>query len=249
MLLAGLAGTPCQAAVIYSQSGDYPSGFNALTSQSQATGGSYEAYDNFAMSTAHTVAAMSFQGFYWNPTGPTVNPPALPPLQNLQVGFYTNVNNAPNTFLGSTTFTNFTFSKVGSAGFGPDLTGHTDTVDIYNFTGNLANTFSASANVTYWLSVVSFAPSSPVLWLWTSGSGGDGRSMQKQYTDGLYNATRDRTFSLYDTTNPLLGATLPPEELPSGELVDAPEPASLTLGVIGLTCVAGLRLRRRASAT
>src|SRR5690349_18682147 len=83
MMLAGLAASCAQAGVVYNQTADYPSGYNALTSQSQATGGSYESYDNFSMSSAHTVLAITFQGFYWNPQGPSFNPPAVPPLQNL----------------------------------------------------------------------------------------------------------------------------------------------------------------------
>src|SRR5262245_32788627 len=242
------------AGLIYNQTADYPSNFNALTSQSQATGGKFESYDNFTIAGGGagsvSVAAVTFQGFYWNPTGPTVNPPALPPLQNLQLGFYTNSGGFPGTFLGSTTLTDFGFSRVGSSNFGPDNTGKTDTVDIYNFRGNLSTPFTATLNVSYWLSFVSFAPSSPVIWLWTSASGGDGKSAQFQYGTNFYSSvTRDRTFALYDAKLGLFSEGPPSDELPSGELVDTPEPGTLALGMIGVTCVAGLRLRRRNTAT
>ena len=39
-----------QAGIVYNQISDFPGPFNALTSQSQGTGGSFQTYDNFTLS-------------------------------------------------------------------------------------------------------------------------------------------------------------------------------------------------------
>jgi len=247
-LLGLLMVAPAQAAIVYSQTADYPSSYNALTSQSQGSGGGYEAYDSFNLSAAATVKAVTFQGFYWNPNGPALNPPPLPGTQDLQVGFYTNSgSNLPGTFLGATNLTNFQSAKVGTSYFGPDNTGQNDLVDIYNFVGNLVAPFNFSAHTQYWMSIVSFAGPTPPYWLWTSGSGGDGHSLQFRYVVPAYaNISRDRAFSLSDEefVGTLLGAD-GPSDPPTGELVEMPEPGSLTLLALGAVCGAGAHLRRR----
>jgi hypothetical protein len=239
-LLGLLIVTPSQAAVVYSQTADFPGAFNALTSQSQASGGAFEVYDSFnltSVSSATTIRSVTFQGLYWNPNGPGLNPPPLPSPQNLQVGFYTNnSSNLPGTFLGATALSNFHSIYVGTTTFGPDNTGAMDNVDIYNFAGNLVAPFTFNAHTQYWMSVVSFAGPTPPLWLWASGSGGDGLSLQFRYSPPLYQAvSRDRAFSL--NTDTILGAE------------PVPEPASLMLLALGTMCGAGVRWSRRSKST
>jgi hypothetical protein len=228
---------PAQAGIVYSQTADFPNNFNALTSQSQASGGNFEAYDSFNLTTVSgptTIKSVTFQGFYWNPNGPGLNPPPLPTTQNLQVGFYeNNSSNLPGTFLGATALSNFHFTKIGTSAFGPDNSGQTDQVDIYNFAGNLAAQFTFQAHTQYWMSVVSFAGPTPPLWLWMSGTGGDGLSLQYRYVTPQFQAvSRDRVFSL--NTESILGGPSP-----------IPEPGSLTLLALGTICGAGAHWRRR----
>lgn len=248
-LLGVLSAAPVQAALVYTQGSDYPNGYNALTSQSQLSGGVYEAFDNFQVTGSGSVniEAITFQGIYWNPQGPQFNPVALPSPQNLQVQIFANSGGLPGTLLGLSTLSFFHSVAIGTSYFGPDNTGQTDLVNVYNFQGNLTSPVSLSTNTEYWLSIASYASPTPPIWLWTSGTGGDGKSLQYQYSVKSYgSAARDRTFSLYNTpfTTILLGGE-PPEVPPTGVPADVPEPGSLTLLALGLACGAAVQRRRR----
>lgn len=246
--------------VIYNQTSNYPSNFNAITSQSQATGGNYQSYDNFTLGTGASIGSLTFQGFFWDPRSQSVNPvnpSSMLPL-NFQIAFFQNTNNLPGSLAplgGPISLTGIQMAQVGTASFGPDNTGHNDTVDVLNFTANLSTAFSALANTTYWLSIVSFTPPpvgpppSNAVWLWTSGTGGDGKSAQLNYgqPNPVY-ITGDRAFSLStgQVTGGLLGSDGPTDP-PTGQLLDAvPEPGSLAImGTLLLGCGAMIFWRRR----
>lgn len=241
-LLALIALIPAvsQAGVLYSQTSSYPGGFNALTSQDQASGASYQSYDNFALAGTATVKSITWQGFYWNPRGSAFNP-ASSNTTSFKIGFFANQNNLPGSLIGSAiSLTNVQSASVGTAAFGPDNFGNLDTVSVLNFSANLSSTFTATAGQTYWLSIVSFASSYPPAWLWTSGTGGDGISAQLNY--GAQNAvyrTGDRTFSLSDTSQSGFQSGTPPTSPPTGTLGDAPVPEPGTLALLGIGLSAG----------
>ncbi len=225
------------AGVLYTQTSSYPGNFNALTSQNQASGANYQSYDNFSLVSTGTVQSITWQGFYWDPRGSAFNPPA-PNTTSFQIGFFANQNNLPGSLIGSAILlTNVQSAFVGTAAFGPDNFGNLDTVDVMNFSADLATGFTATGGQTYWLSIVSFASSYPPAWLWTSGTGGDGISAQLNY--GAANAvyrSGDRTFSLSDAPQSGLQSGIPPTNPPTGTLEDAPvpEPGTLALLATGL---------------
>jgi hypothetical protein len=231
------------AGILYSQSSTYPGSINATTSQSQGTGGSFQSWDNFSVSTAGSVASLSWQGLFFDPTN-SINPFSLSSTPTFQIGFFQNTNNLPGAVIGSAiSLNNLQYAFVGNALFGPDNFGHNDPVKVYNFTANLATSFTPTLNVPYWLSIVSFTSTSPAVWLWTSGTGGDGKSAQKNY--GSPNTTYtvgDRAFSLSTDPAQLLLTSSGPDNPPAGLSQDTvPEPGAVRLLVLSL-----LPLLRRA---
>jgi len=222
----------------YVQNSDYPNNFNAITSQSQGTGGNYQSFDNFTLTSAGAINSITWQGFFWDPRGQFYNP-VTGNSPTFQIAFFNNTStNLPNiaggAIGGSLAFNDFQSAPVGTAHFGPDNTGLNDLVTIFNYSVNLNVPFNAAVNTTYWLTIVSFTPpvlpSSSAVWLWTSGEGGDGKSAQVNYpkTSAAY-VPGDRAFSLSASlSGPLLGAE-GPESPPTGQLVDLPEPGSLVI--------------------
>lgn len=229
--LAAGATAPAHAALIYQQPPQFPGTFNALTSQNQASGADFQAYDNFTLGTTTTIGALTWQGFYWNPNGQAFNP-AAPNTTQFEIGFFQDNLGVPGNLIGSAiVLTSLKTAVVGTTSFGPDLNGQLDTVRIMNFSANLSSSFTASAGTKYWLSIVSFASGYPPEWLWTSGTGGDGISAQLQYSTNLINQkSGDRAYSLYTSS---LGQ--PPPGIP--------EPATVVLAVLG--AVGLFRTRRR----
>ncbi len=246
------AATRVQAGILpYVQTSDYPNNFNAITSQSQATGGNYQSFDNFTVTTTGTIESLSWQGFFWNPTSQFFNPVTVA-SPTFQIGFFQNTNNLPNLVSGAIggaiSLNSLQVAQVGTANFGPDNTGNYDLVKILNFTANLNTPFTALANTTYWLSIVSFTSTAPAVWLWDSGQGGDGKSAQYNYGQpNPVNVVGDRTFSMSSgLAQPLLGA-LGPAQPPTGLLEDSvPEPGSLAImGTLLLGGVAASFWRRK----
>lgn len=242
-----------QAGVIYSQTSDYPSNYTALTSQSQASGANYQTYDNFAVtsiiSPTDVIDALTWQGIYFDTRGPGFNPPPNPNLLSFKIGFFTNQNNVPGTLIGSA----ITLNVVGTPSVvGQSIFNGNSTVNVYNFTANLASPFTITKGTTYWLSIVSFPSATQPLFLWTSGTGGDNKSAQLNYaTASTILVSGDRAFSLLDTvqTTGLRGSG-PPQNEPVGTLEDAgvPEPATWVLAVMGLVGGGARRLLRRRGA-
>ncbi len=256
-----LASLRSEAALLVNQPSDYPGSFTAITSQSLASGASYESFDNFTVgSTPADVLSLTWQGLYWDPRSLSLNPPDSPPNSVppgvFEIGFYTNVNNLPGTLIGSAAIglTITDSAVVGQAKFGPDNAGSFDTVNITNYSANLVTPFDLTPyeGQQLWLTIVWFptvTPSYPPVWLWTSGEGGDGKSAQLNYSQGsIYYTTGDRAFSLSSNADSSLPLTSPgdPNNLPLGQLADAPEPGSLALAVAGLVlCGTAAFWRRR----
>lgn len=249
------SGLFAEAGVIVNQPSDYPGAFNAITSQSQQSGANYQSFDNFN-ATAASVLSITWQGIYWDPRSLSLNPPDSPPHTlppgSFGIGIYTNANNLPGTRIGPAIGLTLTATNiVGQAKFGPDNAGSYDTVNVKNFSANLNTPFDLSpyAGQQLWLSIVWLPtnnPSYPPVWLWTSGQGLDGKSAQYNYTtQAIYYSVGDRAFSLSSNTD----SQLPPQssnEIPTGQLADAPEPGSLSLAVAAFVlCLAATFSRRR----
>jgi hypothetical protein len=103
------------------------------------------------------------------------------------------------------------------------------TLAIYDYDVLFDLPFLASAGTEYWLSIYAFSPiptPDEAQWTWVGGTGGDGVALQFSGFDPTFRVvTTDRAFAL---------------------TVSVPEPASLTLLVIGLLA-AGTARRYRAS--
>jgi hypothetical protein len=227
------------AGLLYNQPSDYPNFFTALTSQNQASGASFQSFDDFTLSSTGTIESITWQGLYCNFNG---GGPATPNTTSFQIGFFANDNNLPSANPvsggGLILLTGVQSAIVGTAGLQP----FGDTVNVVNFSANLQTPFAAQANTTYWLSIVSFANSYPPGWLWTSGTGGDGKSAQLTYGDGnpIYPpGAGDRAFSLSSSPQGDLVVGSPPTNSPVGQVADAvPEPGTLSLAVIAVVCLA-----------
>ncbi len=243
----GMARPVAAGPVLYSQPSQYPNQFNGITSQNQGSGANWQSFDDFTLAAAGTIQSITWQGLYWNFNGGPN--PAPPNTTSFQIGFFANVNNQPSANPvsggGPILLTGVQSAVVGTALF------EGDTVNVINFSANLQTAFTAQANTTYWLSIVSFANSYPPAWLWTSGTGGDGTSAQLNYgaPNPVY-AVGDRAFSLSASPQGDLVVGSPPPNPPIGQLADAiPEPGTLSLAGIAIVCFAAFRFGGRGHAS
>src|SRR5207249_3247402 len=121
------------------------------------------------------------------------------------IAFYSD-NAGPSSPVASQTF----FPAEVQATFLGYATFVGDVVPIYNFHADLHSPISlANSQTYYWLSIFSNATSSNPLWAWTSGSGGDGSTLQKSLPNGSFVVRPDdRTFSLEGFVPEPAGASL-----------------------------------------
>jgi hypothetical protein len=213
-----------EGSILYSQPAQYPpDGFNGYTSTVTPSGPTFQTYDNFTLAQSGVITSISWQGLYWDFTGPAGNP-AAPNTTSFELDFYSNNAGQPGTLLSSQTLNNVGSQFVAQAFFGPDNTGQNDLVNVLNFNGDLANPFSAAAGQEFWVSIVSHSNSELPYWLWTSGTGGDGQSFQFDSFSGTgRTANGDRAFTL----------------------VGAPEPQSWALLAGGIPVLTGFLWARR----
>lgn len=197
------------ADVVYNQTPTYPSATSAWTStyDPNSYGSIYTTYDNFTLASTAQIGSLTWQGFSFDSTnlGATATP-----VQSFNIGFYANAAGTPGALLFSQTIS---YTETAASTF--DFFGNGQTETLYNYTGNLAGGFTASAGTTYWVSVQGVTDY-PAFWTWTSGSGGDGLSYQTENpTYGTVATARpgDRALSLSSvpdtgTTALLLGLSL-----------------------------------------
>jgi hypothetical protein len=258
------AGLPARsdADFLVNQPSQYPNPFNGMTSQNAASGASFQSFDNFTLTGSNpvTISSITWQGIYWNPVNPSANPLDFSPPSNtppnltenyFAIGFFADSNNLPvlNPQPEAIPLTNLTFANVGTAVFGPDNGGGYDTVNVYNFSADLAaaqNPFQLNPG-TYWLSIVWFAPNNsyPPVFVWTSGTGGDGKSAQLAY--GQPNAEyvpADRAFTLSSEASSGPLDAIEHQNTPIGQLADLPEPGSFAI-VAALFAIGGASHFRR----
>lgn len=220
-ICVSLAGTS-RAGVLHSQAADFPGSFDAFTSQ---TGTDFQTFDNVTLSETSFVQSVSWQGLYWDFQNSAANP-IDPGSFGFDIQFYSDNAGSPDSLLASYSFADVAHSIAGTATFTDGQTTRSD-VNVYDFSVDLPTAFLAQAGKTVWMSIVG-QPNTPssLSWLWNSGSGGDGQSVQFE-SGAAPLALSDRAFELQG--------------------VIAPEPstwAMLSMGMVSLLCYG---MRRKAA--
>lgn len=171
--------------------------------------------DNFQVSADGTIASIDWQGIYllYDPnTGQYSN--GTPNTNDWIITLYTS-GGAPDF-----PFTQVASETIGAGGFSETPAGTTiygsSTVDFYDESAVLPTPISIQGGQAYYLSIFSDNGGSSNIWLWMSGSGGDGSSWQYDGTlDSTTTVSGDRTFTL----------------------AAVPEPPGLILGMIAAACL------------
>ncbi len=167
------------------------------------------AFDNFTPSSGWSITEIDWTGGFF---------PGHGPITAFTIGFYNDDGaGLPGSFI--------TSDSVAAASDGETSLGTVGGHPMYSYSASLS--FAASANTTYWISIVPDL-ALPTEWGWATGTGGDGQSFQfQQGVVGLSPQNHDLAFTLVGSNQ--------------GRFV-TPEPFTMSLGVAGLA----LFVRRRA---
>jgi hypothetical protein len=174
------------AATVYSQSPQFPgSNFASWTSSGNS---SYQEFDNFTLTNPANITSITWQGFDFDAiTGASDAMPA-----SFTFSFFTDSGNLPGTLVGSETISNYSDAVAGdSYFFGTNF----PIQNIYNYSADLSSSISLFANTNYWVSVEGNTTGENYF-TWTSGTGGDGLSVQALPTGGYTTHANDEAFSL-----------------------------------------------------
>ena len=207
--LAGLAialtvfAQPAAAAVLFEQVG--PGGNDRSSSTLNFLGGSpgFRTADNFQLGSSASVSAIDWVGDRQSGG------------ESFTFTFYADNGGLPGSVLFETTGTLAT-SPVG------DLAARTQ------YSSVLADSFSAAAGTTYWLSI--FNAAADASWGWTGANLGTGLSVQRSNTESSW---------------PFQNAWDMNFRLNSDAVAPVPEPSSWALFAIGMAGVAGMARRSR----
>ncbi len=160
---------------------------------------SFSVYDNFVLASPTRIEGLTWEGVYRDSVTPANNPVDGPTATSWTLAIYGDSNDEPGGLIDSRTVSaaNVTNSFVAFR----NIVG--DTVPLYSSEVTLDVPFAVAGNQPYWLSVVASTPTISDSWGWTSGTGGDDRTIQDNKIAGFRNERlRDRTFSLIGTVIP-----------------------------------------------
>ena len=206
----GLSGGTASAGIVYEQPPQYPNMQSAWSSSFDRTnlsgmtnyGNIYTTYDEFSLTNAATLTNLTWQGFSFdrNTLGSTISL-----VSGFIISFYANSYDAASSSYvpGESLFC----EKIGFTQQEPrpiDQFGNGQTETVYDYSGALPGGFAAAAGTTYWLSIQAVTDD-PAIWMWTSGTGGNGTSYQvvsPEFGGGSYVRPGDRAFALLSVAEP-----------------------------------------------
>ena len=217
-LASGRAGT-----VLYSQPATpLPSAYSVWESESAAGTVNARTYDNFSLSSAGDIGAVTWEGSYIDQSTPSDNP-AQPNSTAFEISFWSDDHGAPGSELATSTVQSSAISttKLGTVMFdlstGGNIAGGDVTIPVYSYRASLSIPFAASAGTKYWISILSDAPAVQPAWGWYSASGGDNSSIQ-DFAGSRYTRSQDRAFTLEAASLPVatVQATTPDAHFGAG---------------------------------
>lgn len=201
LLLAGSG--DLRAQIIFQQPPDFPpNNFNFFTSATGAGGPGFRTFDSFTLSETTAITGITFQGLYYDFINLTNNP-VQPNSNAFQIGFFaSNPNGLPGALLQTETIP-FSAVQTDFVANAVIFDGNNSSVRILSFTADLTTPFVADAGTRFFVSPFSLQTNfNPILGL-TSGSGGDGTSVQQNLGNGAFTVQqRDRAFALLAVPEP-----------------------------------------------
>ncbi len=164
-------------------------------------------YDDFTLDDELSITYLSWRGAY--------DRVHHQPIEQFTVTFWEHAGDQPGTSLLEQVIAgNANETFVGEAlGLDPDVP-----VRVYDYSAQLSTPFQASANTTYWMSIVATVPTSgddDGFWGWHAGEGGNANlviDLDQPEFDGMLEAADDRLF--FDSD---LAFSFPQTELQPGD--------------------------------
>lgn len=194
---APAASTPVRTSLV--AAGSNQNLIEARTSQAPTQNGAAPStvYDDFRLTSAATVSAVSWQGIYCVQTNNAAAPTAT--ASQFIVAFYADTAGRPNLGapLATTTVTATAAGQTFERNF-PGLscgTASNTTWALYDYQATLSSPVALAAGTTYWVSVQAITPSYDVYWGWRAGTTDNSLSLIR--FQGVYDTlTFDRAFAL-----------------------------------------------------
>jgi hypothetical protein len=193
IVVASLLGRWTEASTHYEQPPMYPGAYDSRVSQHDATFNA-QTFDDFTLTSTSTISSVAWQGLYV--ANSAMAQPAPPPTAtHFYVGFLADNQGFPGDLIvgrhypvaevGQTLLAEVPFGLAG---------GTQTTAAIYEYRLNVSP-FIASEATRYWILVQAATPDFDVFWGWSSGGGGDSRSLQHD-SGVITEYSTDRSFAL-----------------------------------------------------
>lgn len=181
-LLCWGAMASAQAVPVYIQPFN-TTGSDAIASELVSGGNTFNAYDDFKLTTATTITGLSWVGSMFGPSEP------LQPINGFKLTFLSDNAGAPGASLFSQTIAgtaNETFLGNLVGGF-----------PAFSYQATLSTPFAVAAGTTYWLSIQAQVGKELPFWGWAFGTGGNEKfRLNNTDSPGLASFPADLAFTL-----------------------------------------------------